>query len=149
MKITFTPVFYLLVGPDEWHAVQFGPLSVAQLLSVLTTWADPQALYRASWDINHSENAWLVQPCTSALRDYNDLTAEEDCPSHSFDGWRWLGIAVSGEVNHSGTSLWINQTTGYAKHNVAEVQVSEHDIEVRVRDAARQAIKLLKEGLST
>jgi len=31
---------------------------------------------------------------------------------------------------------------------VAEVQVSEHDIEVRVRDAARQAIKLLKEGLS-
>jgi hypothetical protein len=149
MKITLDPVFYLLVGPDECNAVQFGPLSVTQLLSVLTTWADPQALYRASWDTERPENAWLVQPCASALRDYNDLDITGDVPSHSFDGWRWLGIAVSGKVNHSGTSLWINQTVGDAKRNVAEVQVSEHDIEVRVRDAARQAIRLLKEGLST
>jgi hypothetical protein len=149
MKITFIPVFYLLVGPDDWHTIQFGPLSVAQLLSVLTTWADPQAAYRASWDTDHPENAWLVPLCTAALHDYNDLTAEEEGPSHSFSGWRWLGIALSGEVDHSGTSLWIKQTVGDARSNVAEMRVSEHDVVGRVRDAAQQAIKLLQEGLST
>jgi hypothetical protein len=147
MKLTFTPDLFLMVGPDQWHGVAFGPLTVQQLLDALQKWSGPEELYRASYDTNHPEHAWVCPLCLDALRSYNDLTAEDDGPTHSFAGWRWLGISISGKTAHSEARLWITQETGEDPHDACEAHVPEETLTGRVRTAALQAIDLLKESL--
>jgi hypothetical protein len=139
------PKWFLLMGPDTYHETKVGPLEW-KMLRWFLEWKTPEDAYRdLSKRIYEDESpadadTVLLDFLSEAIHEWNCSWAEEDGSSH-VPGWRWLGVAMSGECGE--VDVYATGSEGMHNEQTCSVTIKGGALEGNARKVALEAYEVL------
>ena len=136
------PQFFLLMGADIYHEARLGPLTIGEVLSLLTLYSTPEAAYRAN-----RPDGPFADRFGEAIYDLNSMYADEDGHDSVGDHWRWLGLAMRAEGVP--VSVWVHAMAEGPDRTICQVTIDAAAIEGQARTCALAALEALQPLLAT
>ena len=141
----------LLVGPDSHHTARLPVPNLGVAFELLARpfkeW-DTIAFRAEQAQMGKSPDVTCPLPSdafTEAIRDWNEMHAEENNGSEHGTGWKWLGLAVGLDTADEKVSVWLtlelNQTIGQV---VVDRDVVESDAVKLLTEFADRAKAVLR-----
>jgi hypothetical protein len=130
------PSLFLKLGPDKYHEVRLGPLTIPQVFSLLEQ--TPAHWYSMRYQKENFLPRELDMMFSDALHSYNELATEEYLHVHDMDTFSWLGLGIKAALE--GIDLWCSFMEN---GSVVDLTINEDVISNQARHKARLAHDIL------
>jgi hypothetical protein len=130
------PSLYLKLGPDKYHEVRLGPLTVPQMFSLLEH--VPSYWYSMRYQKENEFSKELEDLFTDALDSYNELATEKYLQVDSMDTFSWLGLGI--KASAEGVDVWCSFMEN---GSIVDLTINEDFLSNQARHKARLAHDIL------